>query len=114
MCMLAGKDIKFADQPTNEFEREASKLGLGFPLTAGVTAAVDDTVRAMGGEVRSSYYASGLDNCRQAVTDANAGKLDCSYLEGMACSNGCLDGPGTVGDFRITKVALNKYLCYST
>lgn len=109
MCMLAGKDIKFADQPTNEFERDASKLGLGFPLTAGVTAAVDDTVRAMGGEVRSSYYASGLDNCRQAVTDANAGKLDCSYLEGMACSNGCLDGPGTVGDFRITKVALNKY-----
>jgi iron only hydrogenase large subunit-like protein len=27
----------------------------------------------------------------------------------MACSNGCIDGPGTVGDFRLTKVALSKY-----
>ena len=27
----------------------------------------------------------------------------------MACSNGCIDGPGTVGDFHITKVALTRY-----
>ncbi len=109
MCMLEGKDIKIAEQPVDQYEREASKLGLGFPLTAGVTAAVQDTVAAMGGQVRQAHYASGLDNCLQAVKDAEAGKLDCSYLEGMACPNGCLDGPGTVGDFRITKVALSKY-----
>ncbi|MDO4920210.1 MAG: 4Fe-4S dicluster domain-containing protein [Phascolarctobacterium sp.] len=109
MCMLEGKDIKIAEQPAGEYEREASRLGLGFPLTAGVTAAVKDTVAAMGGQVRQAHYAGGLDNCLQAVKDAEAGKLDCSYLEGMACPNGCLDGPGTVGDFRITKVALSKY-----
>lgn len=109
MCMLQGKDIELAAQEGAEFEREASKLGLGFPLTAGVTAAVDSTVRALGGEVGATYYASGLDKCLQAVRDAENGKLDCTYLEGMACTNGCLDGPGTVGDFRITKVALNKY-----
>lgn len=109
MCMLEGKDIKIAEQPVDQYEREASKLGLGFPLTAGVTAAVQDTVAAMGGQVRLAHYASGLDNCRRDVAAAEAGKLDCSYLEGMACPNGCIDGPGTVGDFRITKVALSKY-----
>lgn len=109
MCMLEGKDIKIAEQPIGQYEREASKLGLGFPLTAGVTAAVQDTVAAMGGQVRLAHYASGLDNCRKDVTAAEAGKLDCSYLEGMACPNGCIDGPGAVGDFRITKVALSKY-----
>ncbi len=108
-CMLEGKDIVIAEQQGEEFEREASRLGLAFPLTAGVTAAVNDTVKALGGEVRLAHYASGLDMCRSAVADAQAGKLDCSYLEGMACPNGCVDGPGTIGDFRVTKVALNKY-----
>lgn len=109
MCMLEGKDIKFAEMDGTEFERDASKLGLSFPLTAGVTAAVKATVASMGGEVRAAQYASGLDSCRDAVKNAANGKLDCSYIEGMACSNGCIDGPAAVGDFHITKVVLTKY-----
>lgn len=109
MCMLEGKDIKFAEMSADEYERDASRLGLGFPLTAGVTAAVEDTVASMGGEVRAAQYASGLDKCLTQVKEAAEGKLNISYLEGMACPNGCLDGPGAVGDFRITKVALSKY-----
>lgn len=108
-CMLEGKDINFADMPSHEFEREASKLGLGYPLTAGVTAAVKETVAALGGEVRKAEYASGLENCLRTVKSAAAGKLDCSYIEGMACPNGCVDGPGAVGMFQVTKVALTKY-----
>ena len=110
MCMLEGKDIKFAEMSGDTaYERDASKLGLSFPLTAGVSAAVQDTVAAMGGEVHNAQYCSGLDKCRDTVKAAAAGKLDCSYIEGMACSNGCIDGPAAVGDFHITKVALTKY-----
>ena len=108
-CMLKGKDIKFADMDPHEFEREASKLGLGYPLTAGVTSAVKATVGALGGEVRQAVYAGGLENCFKTVKAASDGRIDCSYIEGMACSNGCIDGPGTVGDFHITKVALTRY-----
>lgn len=108
-CLLKGKDISFAEMDGSDFDRDASKLGLSFPLPAGVTAAVKDTVAALGGEVRLAHYASGLDLCLQDVKAASKGKLDCSYLEGMACSNGCIDGPGTVGEWRITKVALTKY-----
>ena len=66
-----------------EYEREASRLGLGFPLTAGVTAAVVDTVKALGGEVRKAEYASGLDNCYQKVKAAAEGKrvLICPYCK---------------------------------
>ena len=108
-CMLEGKDIKFADMDPHEFEREASRLGLGYPLTAGVTSAVKETVAGLGGEVRQAVYASGLESCFKTVKTAINGQLDCSYIEGMACPNGCIDGPGTVGDFHITKVALTKY-----
>ena len=92
-----------------EFERDGSKVGLGFPLTAGVTAAVNATVTAKGGSVRATHYASGVDKCITDLTAVTKGQIDCSYFEGMACSNGCIDGPGTVGDFRLTKVALSKY-----
>ncbi len=109
LCMLEGKDIYFQDVEAGKYERDASRLGLGFPLTAGVTAAVKGAVEEIGGTVRAAHYASGLDNCLADVRAAAAGRLDCSYLEGMACPNGCLDGPGTVGDFRISKVALSKY-----
>ena len=64
MCMLEGKDIKFAEMSGDAaYERDASKLGLSFPLTAGVSAAVQDTVAAMGGEVHNAQYCSGLDKC---------------------------------------------------
>ncbi len=113
MCMLEGKDIFFSEMGENEYDRDASKIGLGFPLSAGVTAAVKNTVEALGGSIRSAHYASGLDKCLQDVKAAAEGRLDCSYLEGMACSNGCIDGPGAVGDFRVTKVTLTKYAAAS-
>lgn len=95
MCMLEGKDIKFAEMSGGDtaYERDASKLGLSFPLTAGVSAAVQDTVAAMGGEVHNAQYCSGLDKCRDTVRGCCRRRLDCSYIEGMACSNGCIDGP---------------------
>lgn len=108
-CMCEGKDIYFEEMDSAEFERDASKLGLGFAIVAGVSAAVDDTVTAVGGKVRAAHYASGLDKCLKDLKDVCDGKLDCSYFEGMACPNGCIDGPGTVGDFHLTKVALTNY-----
>ena len=108
-CMLEGKDIKFADMDATTYERDASKLALCFPLNAGVTAAVKDTVAALGGEVSSAHYAAGIDMCLKDLQEVQEGKLDCAYFEGMACPNGCIDGPSSVGDFRVTKVAINKY-----
>ena len=108
-CMLKGKDISIEQQPAEEYERDGSSLGLGFPLYAGVTAAVKATVTAKGGQVEKAHYAAGLDNCRSDLEQVSKGTLVCNYFEGMACPNGCIDGPGAVADFRISKVALTKY-----
>lgn len=108
-CMLEGKDVRFADMSPTEYERDASKLGLSFPLNAGVTAAVKDTVAAMGGEVAAAVYSAGLDAIQVDLKAVAEGKTPCTYFEGMACPNGCIDGPSAVGDFRVTRVAINKY-----
>ncbi len=109
MCMMEGKDIKIENVQAEAFERDGSKVGLSFPLTAGVTAAVNATVTAKGGNVQAAHYAAGVEKCLTDLTAVTKGNIECSYFEGMACPNGCIDGPGTVGDFRLTKVALSKY-----
>ena len=109
MCMCEGKDIYVEELDDTEYQRDASKLGLGFALTAGVSAAVVDTVQAVGGSVRKGHYAAGVDTILRDLKAVGDGKIDCSYFEGRACPNGCIDGPGTVGDFRLTNVALTNY-----
>lgn len=108
MCMMEGKDIKVENCENIEYAAESSKVALRFPLHAGVSEAVVDTVTRMGGTVRKGMYVSGLADCKKAVEDLIAGREDASYIEGMSCLNGCIDGPSTVGDYRITKVAVTK------
>lgn len=112
-CLLEGKDIKIAEQENMAYAREGSKFGLGFPLYAGVTAAVKSTVEAMGGTVETPQYAAGLDACQKLLQEVAKEETPCSYFEGMACPNGCIDGPGAVADFRLSKVSLTKYAAAS-
>lgn len=108
-CILQSRDIEIDKLPETTFESEASKFGLSFPLPAGVTAAVVNTVEGLGGTVGEHQYASGLSNCMETVTNAVEGKLNPLYIEGMACQNGCIDGPASLADFNIIKVAVKRY-----
>ncbi len=108
-CLLDGKDIVIEEEENIAYERDGSRLGLGFPLYAGVTAAVKATVEAKGGSVAKSCYAAGIDSCHKALRDLAKDADGCTYFEGMACPNGCIDGPGAVADFRLSKVSLTKY-----
>lgn len=108
-CLLDGKDIIIEEQENITYDRDGSKLGLSFPLYAGVTAAVKATVESKGGTVEKGYYAAGIDNCRQTLQSFAKDPDGRTYLEGMACPNGCIDGPGAVADFRLSKVSLTKY-----
>lgn len=108
-CLLDSRDIKVAEMQDENFERDASKYGLGYPLPAGVTAAVIEGVTALGGKVGEHQYASGLENCRELVRNVAEGKVKARYVECMACANGCIDGPAGMADCNIVKVALKRY-----
>ena len=54
-------------------------------------------------------YAAGLDNCRQKLNDIKEGKLSCEYFEGMACAQGCVDGPGALAQQGLTRVMVTKF-----
>ena len=45
-----------------------------------------------------AHYASGLEACLDDMKKLASGKLPCQYFEGMACVNGCIDGPGALAN----------------
>lgn len=108
-CLFESKDIKVEELEEMDYRREATKFGMSFPLAAGVTAAVVNTVESLGGKVGEHEYCSGLTNCLETVKDAAEGKNQPQYIEGMACQNGCVDGPASLLDCNIIKVAVKRY-----
>ncbi len=56
-----------------------------------------------------AHYASGLEACLDDMKKLASGKLPCQYFEGMACVNGCIDGPGALAESGLVSVLIKKY-----
>ena len=52
--------------------------------------------------------ADGLQNCRQMLQLAKAGKYNGYLLEGMACPGGCISGAGTIAALKNSQAALKN------
>jgi len=44
----------------------------------------------------------GLGNCKKILQEIEAGKRKVNFFEGMACTGGCVGGPGVLTDSRVT------------
>jgi iron only hydrogenase large subunit-like protein len=50
-----------------------------------------------------------LDHCQEKLSQIKKGTLKVDYFEGMACQNGCVDGPGALAQFGLARVLLAKF-----
>jgi len=107
-CMLEGIGIDPAKEDDGGYKPAATKDGIGFPLNKGVTAAVVAILAKQNKTVKGDY-ACGLSSCHAELGEAIKGKKDIEYFEGMACQNGCVDGPGALALFGMTRVLVTKY-----
>lgn len=57
-----------------------------------------------------AHYASGLEACLDDMKKLASGKLPCQYFEGMACVNGCIDGPGALAESGLVSVLIKNML----
>lgn len=74
----------------------ASRGGRLYARTGGVSQAVWDIVDQLFQEKRkifSSTQADGVKNCKQILKDLEEGKINATFIEGMACEGGCVGGP---------------------
>ena len=87
--------------PTTLEETElnnASYYGRIFGHCGGLSMAAAEALKEQGIEFDAKPIScSGIEECRMALLKAKVGKLDANFIEGMACTGGCIGGAGCIG-----------------
>ena len=100
-AMITGKGLRLTEQEEAVLD-EASGFGRGFANSGGVAAAVAQALKEKGSEVEArTLPCSGIAECRMNILKMSKGLIPQNFIEGMACSGGCSQGP--VGILRSPK-----------
>lgn len=110
MGMFVAKGIELSEIEVSKEIKDASSLGRGYAIAGGVAGAVKDTAMALDPTREINVEgASTLHECVKLMRLAKAGKKNGYLLEGMACSGGCIAGPGTIASLNRVKKALTEF-----
>lgn len=96
-ALFDSKDIVLKDLKWTDWN-QASYYGRGFARAGGVTAAVDQMLKEL--KVEDFEFkpisCDGIDKCKVALLKASKGVLPNNFIEGMACTGGCIGGSGNL------------------
>ena len=94
-AMFEAKGITL--QPQGEKLQQGSMYGRRFAHAGGVTEAVLQSLKENGCNGNLNVYrANGAKDCKKALMLLKNGRLPESFVEGMACEGGCVNGPGSL------------------
>ena len=108
-CIFEGTGIDLTQPAEKEYVTTATAGGIGFPLTRGVQASMKEVLPPERQSCLVAEYADGLEYCQDKMTQIVKGKLPAEYFEGMACCNGCVNGPGSLAQQGLTRVLVTKF-----
>lgn len=97
-------------------EEYASKGGRLYARTGGVSIAVSEAIERMFPEkykLLKTIQANGVKECKELLKNAQEGKIDANFIEGMGCIGGCVGGPKAIipreeGRDRVNEFAENS------
>lgn len=109
-AMMVGAGINVSEMPEEDISFVASKHGTIFGRAGGVLEAVAETIKFTHPDIEvKGAKCDGLANCKTMLLQLKAGKLDANIMEGMACFGGCVGGPGTLMDARVTAKLVDNF-----
>ncbi len=108
-ALIDARDIDATKLMETELS-DASYFGRIFGRAGGLKDAVTQALK----EQNSSFElkplsVDGLENCKVALTKLRIGTDEFNFLEGMACSGGCIGGPCCLTHEVRDKVEMDKY-----
>ena len=106
-----GVDISTLDEAVLD---NASYYGRIFARSGGLSDAVAEALREQALDGSFAYKpvaCDGIEACRTALLKAKAGQkvLGGNFIEGMACTGGCIGGAGCLTHGEKNKEEVNKY-----
>ena len=98
VSIIVGFGINLEKMNKGEKMEDASKLGRIFPYSGGVSQAIETYLEDKEIDLTDFKFeaAQGLDQCKSKLEDIKNENAEFSFLEGMACEKGCVDGPGNL------------------
>ena len=88
----------------------ASPYGRGFACSGGLTEAVKEALKEQELDFDPKCVScDGIEECRVALLKLNKQLLDCNFVEGMACSGGCIGGAGCLSHKPSAKALVEKH-----
>lgn len=95
-ALLGAKEINIQEMPIDPLNN-ASYFGRMFPISSGVSESIKAYIKDNNIEVTfNPTSANGAKECIKYLKLAQHGKLPGTFLEGMACTGGCICGPGSL------------------
>lgn len=113
-ALFASKDIT-PEVLQEESIDQATYFGRVFARSGGLSEAMKQGLSEHNSKVElKSEVCSGIDMCRIALLKKNKNMLESNFVEGMACSGGCIGGPGNLMAFQKNKENIDKYALESS
>ena len=109
-AMIVGAGVNVTGSEAEAFTSAASKDGNIFARAGGVLQAVENVMAQLAPDVEvQAERCEGLGNCMKVLQEIQSGKRKANFFEGMACNGGCVGGPGTLTDARVTTKLVENF-----
>lgn len=98
---------KLSEEPSSSY---ASRGGRLYGRTGGVSEAVGEAIFRLfpnKKELLKTVSADGIKDCKEMLRNAEEGRVDANFIEGMGCIGGCVGGPKAIIDKETGKDYVN-------
>jgi [FeFe] hydrogenase (group B1/B3) len=110
-AIFVAMDIDLSEIKEEISINHASGSGRGYPKSGGVANALKTNILHdhPDAEVKIATAVL-LKECKKTLLLVQNKKIDANLLEGMACFNGCVGGPGIINPIRRTSAEVEKFI----
>ena len=110
-ALFDSRDMDITALEESSTDDMASYFGRIFARCGGLAAAVEEALKEQGitdFELKP-VSCDGLEECKDALHRKHNGRLDANFIEGMACTGGCIGGAGCLTHIAQSRMLVEKY-----
>ena len=111
-ALFDSRDIELTELTEEDVLDQASYYGRIFARSGGLTEAVAQGLREQGLDqdfTLKAYACDGIEACKMALLKKSKNALDANFIEGMACTAGCIGGAGCLTHGEKNKSQVDQY-----